>query len=155
MELQSTSVIPNQPIPLEFTGEGADRSPAIHWEGVPDGARQIALICDDPDAPQDEPWIHWVIYNIPADRTGLGEGIDGSARPGEGPAAQGLNSWGNTGYGGPMPPPGHGTHHYHFRAYALDLAPELPPELSARELRERIEGHILDQAEIVGTFERQ
>ncbi len=99
-------------IPRKYTGEGDDVSPPIAWSGVPTETSEIAILCDDPDAPRPKPWVHWVIAGIPSDRTSLREGESAQF-------VEGRNDFGNLGYGGPMPPPGHGVHHYHFRVFAL------------------------------------
>lgn len=144
-------------IPKMYTGEGADRSPPLSWSGVPAGAKELALICDDPDAPTKEPWVHWVLYKIPAETKSLAEGIPRKERPPQ-PAGvlQGVNSFpsDHTGYRGPMPPPGHGVHHYHFTLYALDKPLDLESGLDKKALLAAMSGHILEQGEIVGTYQR-
>src|SRR5215207_11360776 len=135
-------------IPTQYTGEGQDLSPALTWSGLPEGTREIALVCDDPDAPRPEPWVHWVVYKISADRTGLPEGDTEGALEGE-------NDFGGIGYGGPMPPKGHGVHHYHFKVYALDAELEAAAGLTKGRLLEALEGHVLDEGELVGTYERK
>ncbi len=134
-------------IPRKYTGEGEDVSPPLEWTGLPEGTREVALICDDPDAPMPEPFVHWVVYKIPADKAGLPEGSP------EG-ALEGPNGFDRIGYGGPMPPEGHGTHHYHFKVYALDAELEATPGLSKDKLLAAMEGHVLDEGELVGTYER-
>jgi len=144
-------------IPKKYTGEGQDVSPPISWSGLPQGTQEIAVICDDPDAPTPDPWVHWVIYKIPANAPGLPEGIPRNDRltvpPG---AVQGKNSWpsNNVGYRGPMPPPGHGTHHYHFRVYALDTKLAVEPGLDKKSLLGKMEGHILGEGVVTGTYAR-
>src|SRR5215207_39452 len=123
-------------IPTQYTGEGQDLSPALTWRGLPVGTKQIALICDDPDAPRPEPWVHWVVYKIPADITGFREGST------QGGALEGINDFGTPGYGGPFPPKGHGVHHYHFMVYALDAELEADAGLTKDQLLEAMEGHI-------------
>lgn len=157
MKLTSSAFSAGNTIPVKYTGEGTDVSVPLAWTGVPKGAKQLALICDDPDAPSPEPWVHWVIYNMDAALTGLPEGIARSAHPEEVPgSSQGINSWpnDNIGYRGPMPPPGNGTHHYHFKLYALDTRLELAPNLTKTELMSAIQGHIIGQTELVGTYQR-
>ncbi len=143
-------------IPVRYAGEGSDVSPPLRWSGVPVGTEEFALICEDPDAPGDEPFIHWVIYNISPNTTFLPEGVPGQPTI-EVPifATQGTNSFGNFGYGGPMPPIGHGLHHYIFRLYALNQKLGLPPGISETELRKAIEGKILDAAQLVGKYIRE
>ena len=143
-------------IPKKHTGEADDTSPPLAWSGVPNGAKELALICDDPDAPRAEPWVHWVIYGIPADAKGLPEGVS-TKETLQGPqgARQGLSDFGKVGYGGPMPPRGHGTHHYYFKLYALDAPLNLAPRLTKKKLLDAMKGHILAQGELIGTYERK
>jgi Raf kinase inhibitor-like YbhB/YbcL family protein len=146
-----------QPIPKPYTGDGKDLSPPLSWTGVPAGAKELALICDDPDAPTKEPWVHWVIYKIPAETKSLEEGIPRKARVARPAGAlQGANSFesDNIGYRGPAPPKGHGVHHYHFKLYALDKTLDLEPPLDKKSLLAAIDGHILAQGEIIGIYER-
>ncbi len=148
----------NTTVPTKHTGDGDDVSPPISWEGAPAATREFALICDDPDAPSAEPWVHWVIYGIPAETTSLPEGIPPVSRVGSPVTAlQGKNSWSNgrtTGYRGPAPPPGHGLHHYHFQVYALDGELRLAPDLDKRTLLAAIQPHVLASGELVGTYSR-
>jgi len=131
-------------IPRRHTCEGEDLSPPLRWEGVPDGTRSLALICDDPDAPSGT-FTHWVAWGI--DPT---EGLaEGAAAP-----VEGSNGFGSVGYRGPCPPPGHGPHRYFFRLYALDAAPEVEPAAGREALEGEIERHTLDTAELMGTYER-
>jgi Raf kinase inhibitor-like YbhB/YbcL family protein len=114
------------------------------------------LICDDPDAPTPEPWVHWIFYGIPGDAESLPEGIERSPHLSKPPGAmQGVNSFGSVGYGGPMPPPGHGTHHYHFKLYALDSELDIQTRCDKFTVLKVIEGHILAEAELIGTYERK
>jgi Raf kinase inhibitor-like YbhB/YbcL family protein len=144
-----------QPIPRRHTGDGEDLSPALSWSTLPAGTVELALIVDDPDAPRDEPWVHWVIYKIPATAAGLAEGRPQATHPDD-PAGsvQGRNTWGTVGYRGPAPPKGHGVHHYHFKLYALGEALDLEPGLDKHELMNAMSGHILGHGELVGTYER-
>lgn len=135
-------------IPEKHTGEGEDVSPPLAWTGAPGATVEIALISDDPDAPGPEPWVHWVRYSIPAGVSGLDEGVTGEA-------LEGTNSWGTTGYRGPMPPPGHGVHRYRFRVYALDGPLDLATAATSKELLAAMEGHVLARGELVGTYERK
>jgi Raf kinase inhibitor-like YbhB/YbcL family protein len=134
-------------IPRQYTGDGDNKSPPIAWMGVPDGTRQLALVCFDPDAPLPKGFTHWVVYGIPADATGIPEG-GGSG------LVQGLNGMGKPGYIGPAPPQGHGLHHYYFWLYALGDGPELKPNLSREGLLDEISKRVLGQARLVGTYER-
>ena len=147
----------NNTIPLVYTGQGDDHSPPLAWEGAPDDAKEFALICDDPDAPSAEPWVHWVIYGISATVHALPEGLAKTAQLTTPLAVkQGKNSWpsGSTiGYRGPMPPPGK-LHHYHFKLYALDTKLDLAPSATKDELLKAIQGHVLAQGELIGTYQR-
>jgi Raf kinase inhibitor-like YbhB/YbcL family protein len=134
-------------IPTRHTSEDVDVSPPLQWSGVPEGTRQLALIAHDPDAPRPHGWTHWVLYQIPPDITGLAEGDHGGH-------TQGVNDFGQQGYGGPQPPEGHGTHNYYFWIYALDTELDLKPGLSRLELLEAMGDHVLEQARLVGTYDR-
>ena len=152
ISLTSTSFAPGERIPERYTGDGEDVSPALAWSGLPEGTAQLALVCDDPDAPSREPWVHWVAYAIDPESGGLPEGVPTVEEAGG--LVQGANSWGAIGYRGPAPPKGHGRHHYHFRLYALDTALRVPPGLSRDELMEMVRPHLLGQGELVGTYSR-
>jgi len=155
MTIVSPAFVHNQAIPVRFTADGADVSPPLTWSGAPAGAREFALIVDDPDAPGDEPWVHWVIYKIPADRAGWPEGVAKVKAPGDpAGAVQGKNSFGKIGYGGPSPPRGHGVHHYHFQLYALKASLNLTDSLTKQQLLAAIQGQVMAQAELVGTYVR-
>jgi len=134
----------HRPIPPRHAKAGDDVAPALSWSGAPDGTKAFAVVVHDPDAPLVDGFTHWVAYNIPGDATGLPEG--------GGEATAGRNSFGDTGYGGPAPPPGHGPHHYYFWVYALDEPLELEPGLDRRALLERVEDHVIEQARLVGTY---
>ena len=145
------------PIPKKYTGEGDDVSPPLAWSGAPEGTRQFALICDDPDAPRKDPWVHWVIYGIPADVKGLPEGVEPVAKPKQ-PAGvvQGKNSWPdgeNVGYRGPMPPPGK-PHRYFFKLYALDQPLDAQAGLTKEQLLAKMSGHVLGEGQVMGTYKR-
>ena len=139
-------------IPRQFTCDDADVSPPLHWEGIPDGTRSLALIVDDPDAPDPAApkmtWVHWVLYNLPAATTGLAEAVD-ALPPG---TKDGLNDWKRSGYGGPCPPVGR--HRYFFKLYALDtVLPDLS-EPTKQLLEAAIAGHVLAEAVLMGTYQR-
>jgi len=159
VEITSTAFDEGQPIPQKFTGEGEDVSPLLAWGNLPEGTKELALICDDPDAPREEPWVHWVIYKIPADAGGLPEGVAKDAELQEPPGAlQGQNSWPDgqmVGYRGPMPPEGHGPHRYFFKLYALDGPLDVKPGATKEELLQAMEGHVLGQGQTMGTYERK
>ncbi|HQU42032.1 MAG TPA: YbhB/YbcL family Raf kinase inhibitor-like protein [Pirellulales bacterium] len=147
------------PIPKKFTEDGQDVSPPLSWQKVPEGTKELALICDDPDAPTAEPWVHWVLYKIPADVTHLPEGLppDAELKSPAG-ARQGMNTWktGRTvGYRGPAPPKGHGPHHYHFRLYALDAPLSLHAKATKQELLDAMKGNLLAEGVLIAIYERK
>jgi Raf kinase inhibitor-like YbhB/YbcL family protein len=155
MELTSTSFAHQGEIPIRHTCEDRDISPALAWKGLPAGARSLALIVDDPDAPDPKApkmtWVHWVIYNIPPDAPGLVEGVTTKALP---PGTlEGTSDFKRTGWGGPCPPIGR--HRYFFKLYALDsVLPDLgKPKKEA--LLKAMEGHIIAQAELIGTYQKK
>jgi len=138
-------------MPAKYTCKGEDVSPPMSWGAVPEGTKSFALICDDPDAPF-MTWVHWVIYDIPADVTELGENTPKEKTLPDG-TLQGRTDFRKIGYGGPCPPPG-GPHRYFFKLYALDAKLNLGPGLTKKKLLEAMEGHILEQAEVIGKFKR-
>jgi len=158
IQLTSTAFGEGERIPAKHTGEGEDVSPPLAWSGVPEGTKELALICDDPDAPTPQPWVHWVIYKIPADCRGLPEGVAQTLHLEEPAGAlQGANSWPNgenLGYRGPMPPPGHGVHRYFFRLCALGAELATEPGMDKVALLEKISGDILDEGQLMGTYQR-
>jgi Raf kinase inhibitor-like YbhB/YbcL family protein len=154
MRLRTSAFSRNDAIPGRYTADGEDRSPALRWEGVPKDARELALIVEDPDAPADEPFVHWIMYGIPPDTEALPEGIAPEPRIAEPHAVQGTNSFGSTGYRGPAPPKGDHPHHYHFRLLALDKPTGLAPGRDAGAFRDAVRGHVLAEAELVGTYRR-
>ncbi len=135
-------------IPSQYTCDGEDISPPLEWSGVPDGTRSLALICDDPDAPMGT-WVHWVLYGIDAGTRELPEDVPAKKALDSG-ARHGVNDFRRFGYGGPCPPGG--THRYYFKLYALDTELDLEPGLVKAELMKAMEGHILAQAELMGTY---
>ena len=149
--LTSSAFQHQQPIPRDFTCDGAGQSPTLAWTGAPSGARGFALIMDDPDAPSGT-FTHWVLYDIAADASKLPQGVRAGSEA-EGGAHQGRNSFGNTGYGGPCPPPG-APHHYHFRLYALSKQLGLKPAADKDDLLAAMQGSILGTAELIGTYGR-
>jgi len=152
--VESQEFSSGQAIPARFTGDGEDVSPRLTWSGVPSGTKELALICDDPDAPTSQPWVHWIIYKIPGDARALPENVAKTERPTEpAGAVQGKNSWGRIGYGGPAPPRG-AAHHYRFRVYALDTALNAKPGLDKQQLLAAMSGHVLAEGELVGVYQR-
>jgi hypothetical protein len=154
MTLTSTAFAHNGPIPAKYTCEGDDISPPLRWEGVPAGTRSVALIVDDPDAPDPKApkltWVHWVLFNLPADTTGLGEGIPAGKLPAG--TGEGLNDWKRTGYGGPCPPIGR--HRYFHKLYALDTTLTGLNKPTKAHLEAAMRDHILARAELIGTYQK-
>ncbi|GIV81089.1 MAG: hypothetical protein KatS3mg051_0443 [Anaerolineae bacterium] len=150
LELSSSAFAEGQPIPARYTCTGEDISPPLAWRGAPAGTQSFALIMDDPDAPRGT-WVHWVVYNLPAGVTALPEAIR-SDRDLPGGAVHGQNSWRRNDYGGPCPPSG--THRYFFKLYALDTALNLSPGATKEALLQAMEGHILAQGQLMGTYKR-
>ncbi|MDP1606097.1 MAG: YbhB/YbcL family Raf kinase inhibitor-like protein [Rhodocyclaceae bacterium] len=142
-------------IPTKYTCEGADVSPPLAWSGLPAGTKSLVLIVDDPDAPDPAApkmtWVHWVLYNLPPSTSGLAEAISPGALPVG--AMEGVNDWQRTGYGGPCPPIGR--HRYFHKLYALDtMLPDLG-RLTKAQLEKAMTGHILAQAELLGSYQKQ
>ncbi len=152
IEITSPAFAEGKPIPTKYTGEDKDLSPPLAWKGVPEGTRSLALIADDPDAPVGT-WVHWVLYDLPPATAQLPEGLDKS-QYGLGGARQGTNDVRRLGYGGPMPPPGK-PHRYFFKLYALDRVLDLPPGATKRELLKAMEGHVLAEGQLMGTYQRR
>jgi len=152
LQLTSTAFKHGEPIPPKHTCSGADVSPPLSIRSVPKEARSLVLILDDPDAPSGN-WIHWIVYGIPAQTTEISEGTAAKSTP---PVTGqlGKNSWGRSEWGGPCPPPG-AKHRYFFRVYALDTDLSLPRGAAKPDLMRAIEGHILAQGELMGTFQRK
>lgn len=154
LELTSSQFQDGMPIPMAYTGEGEDHSPPLHWDNIPPGTRSLALIVEDPDAPDpahpQRTFCHWVIYNLPPNAQSLPDGATPEVMP---PGVrQGLNDFQRQDYGGPMPPIGN--HRYFFRLYALDtVLPDLGRP-SRAELREAMDGHILGEAQLMGTYQK-
>jgi Raf kinase inhibitor-like YbhB/YbcL family protein len=153
--LSSSAFRHQSDIPARFTCEGQDISPPLRWSGVPDSAKSLVLIVDDPDAPDPKApkmtWVHWILYNLPPSTSELPEGVQPQQLPTG--TLEGLNDWKRTGYGGPCPPVGR--HRYFHKLYALDaMLPGL--HTPAKGLVEQaMSGHVVAQAELVGTYERK
>jgi Raf kinase inhibitor-like YbhB/YbcL family protein len=149
--LTSSAIADGQAIPARFTADGADVSPPLAWDRVPEGTRSLSLICEDPDAPRGT-WTHWVLFNLPADLRQLDENVPKKPTlPNS--AVQGNNDFGKPGYGGPSPPPGK-PHRYFFKLYALDTPLQLKPGATRQQLLDAMRGHILDEGQLVGTYGR-
>lgn len=154
MKITSRAFQDGERIPEKYTGEGEDVSPPLDFEGVPEEARSLALIVDDPDAPA-KTWVHWLAWGLPADVGELPPNVpkDEVVEELEG-MRQGRTDFDDVGYGGPMPPKGHGTHHYRFTLYALDRHIDLDAGATRDALERRLDGHVIDEARLVGTYER-
>jgi len=153
MTIASAAFAEGKEIPVLHTCQGSDASPPLSWSGVPDKALSLALIVDDPDAPDPKApkmtWVHWVLYNIPPSATGLAEGVQDLPAG----AKSGTNDWKRTGYGGPCPPIGR--HRYFHKLYALDIVlPDLGAVAKADLLR-AMEGHVVAEAALVGTYQKR
>ncbi|HEY5476362.1 MAG TPA: YbhB/YbcL family Raf kinase inhibitor-like protein [Tepidiformaceae bacterium] len=150
MQLKSPAFEQGGSIPARHTGEGEDVSPALAWSDVPEGTRSYAVVCHDPDAPLvaggTYGFVHWVLYNVPGSVTKLAEGVKDYTN--------GLTGFGKQAYGGPMPPNGHGPHHYYFMVFALDQELNLEAGLTLWQLLEKIEPHTLGMNRLVGTYSR-
>jgi Raf kinase inhibitor-like YbhB/YbcL family protein len=156
--VESPTLKADQPIPREYTADGRNVSPPLTWSKVPAGTKALAVVLEDPDAGNPPPFVHWVIYNIPATASGLPENVPfepGAAMPaGISGAVQGVSGFRRPIYRGPAPPPGK-VHHYHFDVYALDASLDLKPGLNRVELLDAIKGHVIGQGELVAVYERK
>ncbi|MDE2117889.1 MAG: YbhB/YbcL family Raf kinase inhibitor-like protein [Betaproteobacteria bacterium] len=155
MIITSSSFMHDRVIPARHTCDGVNTSPPLAWTGVPAGAKSLALIVDDPDAPDPAAprmtWVHWVLYNIPLNASGLKEGIAAKDLPSG--TLQGVNDWQRSGYGGPCPPVG--KHRYFFKLYALDIVlPDLKHPAKAA-LERAMQGHVLARSDLVGLYQKQ
>ncbi len=150
LSISSTAFAAGKPIPAVYSCKGRSVSPPLAWAGTPATTKSFALILDDPDAPSGT-FVHWVIYNIPASSGSLPEAVPASAQLPDG-SVQGNNGAGQLGYTGPCPPSG--THRYFFKLYALDAALTLPSGASKDQLLKAMQGHVLAQGELMGTFSK-
>jgi Raf kinase inhibitor-like YbhB/YbcL family protein len=154
LNITSTAFGNGSAIPVQYTCQGKDMSPPLNWAGVPAQAQSLVLIVDDPDAPDPKApkmtWVHWVLYNIPPDAAGLGEDVESEALPAG--TKEGLNDWKRTGYGGPCPPIGR--HRYFHKLYALDTLLEGLERPTKAQVEAAIKGHVIAQAELVGTYQK-
>ena len=152
IQITSTAFSEGQPIPAKYSCEGRDISPPLQWTNAPANTKSFALIMDDPDAPVGT-WVHWVLYDLPANTTGLPENAAKTQTISNG-AKQGMNTWPRLGYGGPCPPPGK-PHRYFFKLYALDVMLDLKPGLTKKDLLKAMEGHVLTEGQLMGTYQRK
>lgn len=144
--LTSDAFTDGQPIPAPYTCDGSNATPALRWNEPPAGTKSLALVVEDPDAPGGTFW-HWGIYDIPASARSLGQG------PTVGKVT--INDFGKAGYGGPCPPKGNGSHHYHFRLFALDVdRVQLGEEAKAVDVEQKLAPHAIAKGELIGTYER-
>lgn len=154
MKIESSAFMHNGDMPQRFTCDGQDVSPPLSWSGIPEGAKSLVLIVDDPDAPDPKApkmtWVHWVLYNIPTSSSGLSEGISSQSLPAD--TAEGVNDWKQTGYGGPCPPVGR--HRYFHKLYALDTVLSGLHKPTKAQLEKAMQGHVLAQAELIGVYQR-
>ncbi len=150
MEITSTEFREGESIPSKYSCDGQDISPPLAWKDIPEGAKSLALIADDPDAPG-KTWVHWVVYDVPPTVNGFSESVPASEKLEKG-GTQGINDFKRIGYGGPCPPSGE--HRYYFKLYALDQVLNEPPGLSKQKLEQLMEGKILDQCSLMGTYAR-
>ncbi len=150
IKIKSPAFVPGGKIPGKYTCDGMDISPPLIWTSGPEGTKTFALICDDPDAPMGT-WVHWVLFNLPADIIELRENVQ-PGRELERGAKQGMNDFRKIGYGGPCPPGG--THRYYFKLYALDTEINLEAGATKSELLEAMEDHILAEGQLMGRYER-
>ena len=148
-ELTSTAFKEGEPIPQKYSCKGEDISPPLAWGDPPEGTQSLALIMDDPDAPAGT-WVHWIVFNLPAEVRDLPENMPTGMKFGDVAATFGLNSWGRNAYGGPCPPSG--THRYFFKLYALDTTLSLNAEVKKGTVESAMDGHVLAQTELMGIF---
>lgn len=148
--VKSSAFKEGEMIPMKYTCDGEDISPPLSWEGVPEGTKSIAIICDDPDAPMGT-WVHWVLFNLPPGTNTLPEAVPPEAVLENG-ARHGINDFRKLGYGGPCPPSG--THRYYFKIYALDIVLGLQSGASKADLLKAMEGHVLSEGQIMGRYKR-
>lgn len=152
IHLASTAFSEGQPIPSRHAYDHQDISPDLQWSGVPSSAKSLMLICDDPDAPAGT-WVHWTLYDLTPSLSGIHEDQPKTPTLDIG-AKQGMNDFKRLGYDGPAPPPGK-PHHYYFKLYALDIRPDLKPGLTKKDLLQVMNGHVMAQGELMGTYQRQ
>ena len=153
LTLTSSAFEPGAPIPSQYTCEGADISPPLAWDGIPDSTKSLALIIEDPDAPDPKApkhvWVHWILYNLPPESLELAAGADTTGLPPG--TARGVSSYKKTGYGGPCPPIGR--HRYFHKLYALDTRLDLA-QATKSDLQAAMKGHVLAAAELIGTYQK-
>lgn len=158
LTVTSPTLKAGETIPAVYTADGKNLSPPLRWSGAPASTKEFAVICDDPDVPMPQPFVHWVVYKIPGTATGLPENLPidpATPMPAEiAGAVQGTSGFRRAIYRGPAPPPGK-PHHYHFKVYAIDAVLDLKAGLTKGELLEAIKGHIVAEGELVAIYERK
>jgi Raf kinase inhibitor-like YbhB/YbcL family protein len=147
ISVESVAFAANSALPVSCTADGVGLPPPIGWDGVPEGAESIVVICEDPDAPLPKPFVHWIVYGIPATARSIDADSSTTWKVGE-------NSRLSSTFAPVAPPPGHGVHHYHFQVFALDRVLDLPPGLGRHAIVEQMTDHVVGWGEIVGTYER-
>ena len=153
--VSSAAFGPGKPIPRKYTQDEQGVSPPLRWTGVPSGARELVLVCEDPDAPTPQPCLHWIMYKIPPQADSLPENVPQRAEVGNPVGArQSKNYAGKEGYLGPRPPIGHGVHRYFFQLFALDQPLAVTGSPDKNQLLKAMQGHVLAQGELIGTYER-
>lgn len=156
-KLRSTAFESGEAIPQRYTCDGPGVSPALSWTTPPEGTRSLALVADDPDAPGPQPFVHWLLFNLPPDQSNLPEDLDPGAQLATDGGPQpvfGTNGFGDAAYGTPCPPTGDDPHGYSFRLYALDATLDLGEGVSKEQLTEAMDGHVLAEADLLGTYQR-
>ena len=157
MKLTSSAFKHNNQLPKKYTCEGENVNPQLQWEGTPEATKSFALLVEDPDAPSaksprsEGPWVHWIVFNIPAETTELKENVSVSALG----AVQGMTDSKKAAFHGACPPKGSGMHRYFFKLYALDTKLDLKAGATKQQLLNAMQGHILAQAELMGTYKRE
>jgi Raf kinase inhibitor-like YbhB/YbcL family protein len=155
IQISSPAFAAGEAIPRKFTPDGENVSPPLSWSDLPTGAKELVLVVDDPDAPKPEPWIHWVVYHLPATIHSLPENVAGAGLHHDAPAGftQGVNSWEKVGWGGPQPPKGP-PHHYRFTLYAIDRQITLPPRADAKTVLAEMVQHVIGKGQLVATYQK-
>jgi Raf kinase inhibitor-like YbhB/YbcL family protein len=153
LSVESPAFAAGQPIPPTYSAYGEDASPPLKWSQAPEGTQSFVVLMEDPDAAEPKPFVHWVLYNLPADARELRTGVPTQVRVADlGNPEQGKNSRGNVGYFGPKPPKGDPAHHYHFQVFALDQRLTVPLGATRADVVKAMTGHVLAKGEVVGTF---
>jgi Raf kinase inhibitor-like YbhB/YbcL family protein len=151
LQVTSPAFAEGENIPVKHTADGDDVSPELHWGGIPSNTQSIALVCEDPDAPRGT-WTHWVLFNLPPDKTMLAEGVSTEKELPDG-TRQGKNDFGKMGYGGPSPPKGK-PHRYYFKLYSLDTKLNLAGGATRQQLLDAIKGHVVAEGQLMGQYGR-